>query len=83
METLEWIIIVLIPLVASDNAGLGMGRAIAVLSLLMEDQRLSQFQFIPYSAGQMVLRGDRLSDGTEKQPSEGHRRIEILLRKPR
>jgi len=72
-----------ISLVASDNAGLGMARAIAVLSVLMGDQRLSQFQFIPYSAGQMVLRGDRLSDGTDRQASESRRRIEISLRKPR
>jgi outer membrane protein OmpA-like peptidoglycan-associated protein len=68
---------------ASDNVGLGMARAVAVLKLLRDDSRLSGLSFVPYSAGQLVRRGDHLSEGSDRQPQAERRRIEISLRKPR
>src|SRR5437764_10067069 len=55
-----------VPVVATDNVGLGMARAAAVLNALSGDARLSHLMFLPYSAGQVVLRGDRLSDGADR-----------------
>jgi flagellar motor protein MotB len=72
-----------VQVVATDNVGLGMARAAAVLNALSGDARLSHLMFLPYSAGQVVLRGDRLSDGTDRSPNDERRRIEISLRKPR
>jgi flagellar motor protein MotB len=68
---------------AADNVGLGMMRATAVLNILRRDQRLAKFKFVPYSAGQVVLRGDQLTEGRDWQPRAERRRIEISLRKPR
>ncbi|MBI3933967.1 MAG: hypothetical protein HY316_04695 [Acidobacteria bacterium] len=68
---------------ASDNVGLGMARAIAVLKLLRDEPRLAGLSWVPYSAGQLVLRGDHLAEGSDRQPRAERRRIEISLRKPR
>src|SRR5262249_31798708 len=72
-----------VPVVATDNVGLGMARAAAVLNALAGGARLSHLVFLPYSGGQVGVCGERLSDGTDRSPNDERRRIEISLRKPR
>jgi hypothetical protein len=69
---------------ASDNVGLGMARAVAIVKVLRSDPNLAAFQILPFSAGQAVDVGDRLSVGTSfGTPVEERRRIEVRLRRAR
>jgi len=68
-------------LIAQDNVGLGMARAVAVARILKRAGLDNKFEIIPMSAGQLVLPGDYISDGTETRSDAGRRRIEIRVRK--
>jgi outer membrane protein OmpA-like peptidoglycan-associated protein len=67
-------------LVPSDNAGLGLARAVAVVRLLMGDDRMSGYRVLPMSGGQLIDVGERLTEGRKGDVKE-RRRIEIRLRR--
>jgi flagellar motor protein MotB len=66
--------------IPSDNAGLGLARAVAVLRFLREDQRLKDFRVIPLSGAQLTTVGDRLAPGGHAAV-KARRRIEIRVRR--
>ncbi len=70
-------------LVAADNAGLGMARAIAVASVLRSSGDFPKVKIVPLSAGQLLLPGDILSDGGNALDDRGRRRIDIRVRRTR
>lgn len=69
------------PLIPIDNVGLGMARAAAVVRELASEPRLETFTLLPMSAGQTTTVGQELATGTETEPDELRRRIEIRLRR--
>jgi flagellar motor protein MotB len=66
---------------AADNVGLGMARAASVVKTLLEDGRLAHLTLVPYSAGQVILTTNRLSQGNARYAQKERRRIEIRLRR--
>ncbi|WP_157895957.1 hypothetical protein [Mesorhizobium sp. ORS 3428] len=64
----------------ADNAGLGLARAISVTSILREMPDLGGFTILPMSGGQLILPGDRLTDGAQAGDVKARRRIEIRVR---
>jgi hypothetical protein len=64
----------------SDNAGLGLARAAAVVSVLLADERLRIYKVLPLSGGQLIQIGDILSPGSPGDVKE-RRRIEIRARR--
>lgn len=66
---------------STDNAGLAMARAVAVVRLLRADPRLRGVTILPLSGAQMVVPIDRVADGTSRGDDQSRRRIEIRLRK--
>jgi len=66
---------------STDNAGLAIARAVAVVQILRADQRLRGVTILPLSAAQMIVPVDRVADGTAAASDQGRRRIEIRLRK--
>lgn len=68
-------------LVPSDNAGLGLARAAAVVRVLKSDQRLHDYKILPLSGAQLILTDESLSNGTSFGDVKERRRIEIRLRK--
>jgi outer membrane protein OmpA-like peptidoglycan-associated protein len=66
--------------VVSDNAGLGLARAAAVVSVLLADERLRPYRVLPLSGGQLIHVGDTLSPGSPGDTKE-RRRIEIRARR--
>lgn len=69
-------------LVASDNTGLGMARAVSVARILKADKRLADVVVLPLSGGQLILPGDELSSGNNPGDVKSRRRIEIRVRRP-
>ena len=70
-------------LIASDNAGLGMTRAVSVALALMNDDRLKRLtdvRILPLSGAQVILPTDRLATGGESGDVRELRRIEIRVR---
>jgi outer membrane protein OmpA-like peptidoglycan-associated protein len=67
-------------LVPSDNAGLGLSRAVAVARVLMADQRVQAYRVLPMSGGQLIDVGERVTEGSKGDLKE-RRRIEIRLRR--
>jgi flagellar motor protein MotB len=67
-------------LVPADNAGLGEARAVAVVSMLNQDERLKRFSVLPLSGGQLIKLDEKLTTGSKGDVKE-RRRIEIRLRK--
>ena len=65
----------------SDNAGLGLARAIAVAKVLRADPRLAGASVLPLSAAQLIMPGDTLTDGKHAGDVETRRRIEIRVRR--
>lgn len=65
----------------SDNAGLGLARAIAVAKVLRADSRLVGASVLPLSGAQLIMPGDILSDGKHAGDVETRRRIEIRIRR--
>ena len=69
-------------LVPADNSGLGMSRAVAVVTQLLRDNRLQQrfSRILPMSGAQVIQVDETLSQGAGGDVRE-RRRIEIRLRK--
>lgn len=65
----------------SDNAGLGLARAAAVLRVLAQDERLRGLKLLPLSGGQVIEVGDALSTGKSPGNVKERRRIEIRARR--
>jgi flagellar motor protein MotB len=65
----------------SDNAGLGLARAAAVLRILADDPRLKNVKLLPLSGGQVIEVGDSLSMGKSPGNVRERRRIEIRARR--
>jgi flagellar motor protein MotB len=65
----------------SDNAGLGLARAIAVAKVLRADPRLAGASVLPLSGAQLIMPGDILTDGKHAGDVETRRRIEIRVRR--
>jgi len=66
---------------STDNAGLAMARAVAVVRVLRSDPRLSGVAILPLSGAQMIVPVDRMADGRSPRDDQARRRIEIRLRK--
>ncbi|RVB09048.1 hypothetical protein EN918_36915, partial [Mesorhizobium sp. M7A.F.Ca.CA.004.05.1.1] len=64
----------------ADNAGLGLARAISVTGILRDMPELKGFTILPMSGGQLILPGDRLTDGAQAGDVKARRRIEIRVR---
>jgi flagellar motor protein MotB len=69
--TLQW----------SDNAGLGLARALSVVELLSTDPRLRKFRILPLSAAQLIGTDGRLTRWDDPGDVRERRRIEIRMRK--
>jgi flagellar motor protein MotB len=68
-------------LVPADNAGLGLARAVSVVSVLRQSKLLADYKLIPLSGAQLVNTDETLAlVGTPGDIRE-RRRIEIRLRK--
>jgi outer membrane protein OmpA-like peptidoglycan-associated protein len=69
-------------LVPADNAGLGISRAVAVVTRLLQDSRLQErfSRILPMSGAQLIQVDETLSQGSAGDVRE-RRRIEIRLRK--
>ena len=68
--------------VVSDNVGLGMVRAAAVVRELRQDPRLEEFTILPLSAGQTTTVRHELSPGLlPPREDQQRRRIEIRVRR--
>jgi flagellar motor protein MotB len=68
-------------LVPADNAGLGLARAVSVVSVLKQSPLLAPYKLIPLSGAQLVNTDETLAlDGAPGDIQE-RRRIEIRLRK--
>ena len=66
---------------STDNAGLAMARAVAVVQILRADDRLRSIRILPLSGAQMIVPIDGVADGTSGQSDQLRRRIEIRTRK--
>jgi outer membrane protein OmpA-like peptidoglycan-associated protein len=71
MAVLQW----------SDNAGLGLARALAVVKVLSADFRLRTFHILPLSGAQLIGTDDRLTRWDGQGDVRQRRRIEIRMRK--
>jgi outer membrane protein OmpA-like peptidoglycan-associated protein len=68
-------------LVPADNAGLGLARAVSVVSVLRQSKLLADYKLVPLSGGPLVNTDETLAlSGTPGDLRE-RRRIEIRLRK--
>ena len=65
----------------SDNAGLGLARALAVVKVLSADARLKNFRILPLSAAQLIGTDGRLTRWDSQGDVRERRRIEIRTRK--
>jgi flagellar motor protein MotB len=66
---------------STDNAGLAIARAVAVVRILRADPRLKGVTILPLSGAQMIVPVDRPADGAAKGDDQRRRRIEIRLRR--
>jgi flagellar motor protein MotB len=66
---------------STDNAGLAIARAVAVVRILRADPRLRGVTILPLSGAQMIVPVDHVADGTAKGDDQRRRRIEIRLRR--
>jgi len=69
-------------LTPADNAGLGLARAVSVVSILQKSPKLAGYKMIPLSGGQLIDTNESLAlSGTSGGDIAQRRRIEIRLRK--
>ena len=68
-------------LVPADNAGLGIARAVSVLSVLRQSPLLQNYKLIPLSGAQLVNTDETLAISGNSGDIPERRRIEIRLRK--
>jgi flagellar motor protein MotB len=66
---------------STDNAGLAMARAVAVVRLLRADERLGDVTVLPLSGAQLIVPVDQAADGSSRGGDQKRRRIEIRLRR--
>lgn len=66
---------------STDNAGLAMARAVAVVRILRADPRLSGVTILPLSGAQLIVPVDRAADGLSSASDQSRRRIEMRLRR--
>ncbi len=67
-------------LLPTDNAGLGIARAVSVINVLKQIDGLSDFTFIPLSGGQLIIPDDKVVESNLTGDSKVRRRIEIRIR---
>ncbi len=68
-------------MVPADNAGLGLARAVSVVSVLLQNKALAGYKVLPLSGAQLINNDETLAiSGTPGDVLE-RRRIEIRLRK--
>jgi len=70
-----------VSLVPADNAGLGLARAVAVVSVLRHSPLLAGYKLIPLSGAQLVNTDETLAISGSPGDIQQRRRIEIRLRK--
>jgi outer membrane protein OmpA-like peptidoglycan-associated protein len=70
-----------VSLVPADNAGLGLARAVAVVSVLRQSPLLAGYKLIPLSGAQLVNTDETLAISGLSGDVQQRRRIEIRLRK--
>ncbi len=68
-------------LVPADNAGLGLARAVSVVSVLRQSKHLAGYKLIPLSGAQLVNTDETLALAGAPGDIRERRRIEIRLRK--
>lgn len=68
-------------IVSADNAGLGLARAVSVVSVLRQNRELSAYKILPLSGGQLVDTDETLAIVGMGGDVAERRRIEIRLRK--
>lgn len=68
-------------LVPGDNAGLGLARAVSVVSALRANNKLSKLSILPFSGAQLINVDETLSRLQGGVDAKERRRIEIRLRK--
>ena len=69
-------------LIPSDNAGLGLLRAISVARVLLSDERIpAKVKILPLSGAQLIEYGDKLTDWAYSGAVTERRRIEIRVRR--
>ena len=66
---------------STDNAGLAIARAVAVVRVLRTDSRMKGVTVLPLSGAQLIVPIDRAADGTATASDQSRRRIEIRLRR--
>lgn len=66
---------------STDNAGLAIARAVAVVRILRADARLRGTAILPLSGAQMIMPIDHVADGSARGDDQRRRRIEIRLRR--
>jgi flagellar motor protein MotB len=67
--------------VPADNAGLGLARAVSVVSVLRQHPSLSRYKILPLSGAQLVNIDETLATSGVSMDIPERRRIEIRLRK--
>ena len=70
-----------VSLIPADNAGLGLARAVAVVSVLRQSPLLAGYKLIPLSGAQLVNVDETLAIIGSPGDIQQRRRIEIRLRK--
>ena len=65
----------------TDNAGLGIARAVAVIEVLRQQGQLSDFKFLPLSGAQLNVPATMISETSQSGDNIKRRRIEIRIRK--
>jgi outer membrane protein OmpA-like peptidoglycan-associated protein len=68
-------------LVPADNAGLGLARAVSVITVLRQNRALAGYRLIPLSGAQLIRTDETLDLGGAPGDDRERRRIEIRLRK--
>lgn len=68
-------------LTSTDNAGLAIARAVAVVRILRADPRMAGIKVLPLSGAQLIVPIDKVADGSANQSDQFRRRIEIRLRR--
>lgn len=66
---------------STDNAGLAIARAVAVVRVLRADPRMKGITVLPLSGAQLIVPIDRAADGSSTLGDQSRRRIEMRLRK--
>jgi flagellar motor protein MotB len=70
-----------VSLIPADNAGLGLARAVSVVSVLRQSPLLAGYKIIPLSGAQLVNTDETLALDGSPEDIQQRRRIEIRLRK--